>query len=258
MLTYGKIITLARSQTLFVRRENTTHDRYHIHPHRHRPLSLPNPAICPSRSIGARGVRGTVELDPAYAPGLKDLTGFSRIILSTHFPPHGRLRARGGPVPRQGPARCLCNPGTPPAERDWAFDPQTRRRRGVRRSPSRTWISWTAPRSWTSSPTSRRLTPSPMNGPDGWPDPWKTPAPTLGRSILLTGRARAFIRVPGTGADRWKSTRSRKSLASPSRRRVLPPGSGYLPMPLILLPFSLRYGGDWSYASDTIKIALRQ
>lgn len=44
-----------------------------------------DPRDMPIQSIGARGVRGTVELDPAYAPGLKDLTGFSRIILLYHF-----------------------------------------------------------------------------------------------------------------------------------------------------------------------------
>lgn len=39
----------------------------------------------PIQPAGASGVRGTVQLDPEYAPGLKDLDGFSHIILVYHF-----------------------------------------------------------------------------------------------------------------------------------------------------------------------------
>jgi tRNA-Thr(GGU) m(6)t(6)A37 methyltransferase TsaA len=39
----------------------------------------------PIQPVGARGVRGTIELDPTYATGLKDLEGFSRIIVLYHF-----------------------------------------------------------------------------------------------------------------------------------------------------------------------------
>lgn len=39
----------------------------------------------PIQPVGARGIRGVIELDPAYAAGLKDLEGFSRIILLYHF-----------------------------------------------------------------------------------------------------------------------------------------------------------------------------
>ncbi|HOI12773.1 MAG TPA: tRNA (N6-threonylcarbamoyladenosine(37)-N6)-methyltransferase TrmO [Methanoculleus sp.] len=49
----------------------------------HSPFS--DPRNMPVQTIGARGVRGTIELDPAYAAGLKDLSGFSRIILLYHF-----------------------------------------------------------------------------------------------------------------------------------------------------------------------------
>ncbi|MCB2209800.1 tRNA (N6-threonylcarbamoyladenosine(37)-N6)-methyltransferase TrmO [bacterium] len=35
----------------------------------------------PIQPSGARGTRGTLELDPAFVPGLKDLTGFSHLIL---------------------------------------------------------------------------------------------------------------------------------------------------------------------------------
>ena len=39
----------------------------------------------PIQSAGAKGIKGTIELHPAYAEGLKDLEGFSHIILLYHF-----------------------------------------------------------------------------------------------------------------------------------------------------------------------------
>lgn len=39
----------------------------------------------PIQSAGAKGIKGTIELHPAYAEGLKDLAGFSHIILLYHF-----------------------------------------------------------------------------------------------------------------------------------------------------------------------------
>jgi len=44
-----------------------------------------DPRDMPIQPVGARGVRGTIELDPIYAAGLKDLKGFSRIIVLYHF-----------------------------------------------------------------------------------------------------------------------------------------------------------------------------
>ncbi|MFY9193974.1 MAG: tRNA (N6-threonylcarbamoyladenosine(37)-N6)-methyltransferase TrmO [Methanoculleus sp.] len=49
----------------------------------HSPFS--DPRDMPIQPVGARGVRGTIELDPTYATGLKDLEGFSRIIVLYHF-----------------------------------------------------------------------------------------------------------------------------------------------------------------------------
>lgn len=43
------------------------------------------PQGMPIQAAYAPDVRGTVELDPAYAAGLKDLDGFSHIILLYHF-----------------------------------------------------------------------------------------------------------------------------------------------------------------------------
>jgi len=39
----------------------------------------------PLQTIAAQGVRGSVELEPAYAEGLKDLAAFSHLILLTHL-----------------------------------------------------------------------------------------------------------------------------------------------------------------------------
>ena len=39
----------------------------------------------PIQAIGAKGVGGTVEMEPKYEDGLKDLQGFSHIILIYHF-----------------------------------------------------------------------------------------------------------------------------------------------------------------------------
>ena len=43
------------------------------------------PEGMPIQPSGARGVRGRVEVQPAYHEGLKDLDGFSHIILLYHF-----------------------------------------------------------------------------------------------------------------------------------------------------------------------------
>jgi tRNA-Thr(GGU) m(6)t(6)A37 methyltransferase TsaA len=39
----------------------------------------------PVQAAGAKGIRGAIELYPSYAEGLKDLDGFSHIILIYHF-----------------------------------------------------------------------------------------------------------------------------------------------------------------------------
>ena len=39
----------------------------------------------PIQPAGAEGVVGTVEIEPEYAAGLKDIEGFSHIILIYHF-----------------------------------------------------------------------------------------------------------------------------------------------------------------------------
>jgi len=43
------------------------------------------PEGTPIQPAGAKGIEGTVELFPKYAEGLKDLEGFSHIILLYHF-----------------------------------------------------------------------------------------------------------------------------------------------------------------------------
>ena len=39
----------------------------------------------PIQPTGAGGIRGTIEIDPQFVPGLKDLEGFSHLILIYHF-----------------------------------------------------------------------------------------------------------------------------------------------------------------------------
>lgn len=56
----------------------------------YRPIGLihspfDKPAGMPIQPAGADGVCGTVEVLPEFAPGLKDLDGFSHIILLFHF-----------------------------------------------------------------------------------------------------------------------------------------------------------------------------
>jgi tRNA-Thr(GGU) m(6)t(6)A37 methyltransferase TsaA len=43
------------------------------------------PKGTPIQSTGAEGIKGTIELFPEYADGLKDLEGFSHFILLYHF-----------------------------------------------------------------------------------------------------------------------------------------------------------------------------
>jgi len=43
------------------------------------------PKGTPIQPVGARGIGGTVEVFPEYAEGLKDIEGFSHIILICHF-----------------------------------------------------------------------------------------------------------------------------------------------------------------------------
>lgn len=49
----------------------------------HSPFARPEGM--PIQTTGARGVRGTVEVKPEFADGLKDLEGFSHILLIYHF-----------------------------------------------------------------------------------------------------------------------------------------------------------------------------
>lgn len=43
------------------------------------------PADMPIQSVAASGIAGSIELLPAYAAGLKDIEGFSHLILIVHF-----------------------------------------------------------------------------------------------------------------------------------------------------------------------------
>ena len=47
----------------------------------------------PIQPVGARGIKGTVDVQAEYEDGLKDLDGFSHIILIYHFHLAGLLPA---------------------------------------------------------------------------------------------------------------------------------------------------------------------
>lgn len=51
----------------------------------------------PIQSAGAAGVEGWVKIDPSFEEGLKDLEGFSHIILLYHFHKAGQVRLRVTP-----------------------------------------------------------------------------------------------------------------------------------------------------------------
>ncbi len=69
-----------------------------------------NPADTPKQTESARGIAGTVDIEPAYAAGLKDLDGLSYVWLLVYFdranqyslevttardePPHGLFATR--------------------------------------------------------------------------------------------------------------------------------------------------------------------
>lgn len=46
---------------------------------------FPDTAGMPIQPTGAKGVKGTIDIDPQFENGLKDLEGFSHIILIYHF-----------------------------------------------------------------------------------------------------------------------------------------------------------------------------
>jgi tRNA-Thr(GGU) m(6)t(6)A37 methyltransferase TsaA len=51
----------------------------------------------PIQPTGAQSIRGTIDINPEFAPGLKDLDGFSHIILLYHF--HRSKRTRLEVIP---------------------------------------------------------------------------------------------------------------------------------------------------------------
>ena len=56
----------------------------------HTPFTQPEGM--PMQPAGAVGVKGTVEVEDQYRAGLKDLDGFSHVILLYHYPPQSGIR----------------------------------------------------------------------------------------------------------------------------------------------------------------------
>jgi tRNA (adenine37-N6)-methyltransferase len=58
---------------------------------------FPDHAGMPIQTVAAKGVRGTIELDPAYAGALADLDGFTHLHLITHMHRTGGVSLRVTP-----------------------------------------------------------------------------------------------------------------------------------------------------------------
>jgi tRNA-Thr(GGU) m(6)t(6)A37 methyltransferase TsaA len=58
----------------------------------HSPFS--EPKGMPIQPVGAKGIKGSVEIKPKYAEGLKDLDGFSHIILLYHLHLHNDYKLK--------------------------------------------------------------------------------------------------------------------------------------------------------------------
>lgn len=56
-----------------------------------------SPEAMPIQPAGARGTRGRAELKPEYVPGLRDLEGFSHLILLYRFHQAGPVRLEARP-----------------------------------------------------------------------------------------------------------------------------------------------------------------
>lgn len=56
-----------------------------------------DPSGTPIQPSAARGVMGSVVLDPEFEPGLQDLEGFSHLVLLYHFHRAGRVHLRVKP-----------------------------------------------------------------------------------------------------------------------------------------------------------------
>ncbi len=70
------------------------------------------PTGTPIQSLAARDVEGTVEIDPKYADGLRDIDGFSHLILIYHCPPMQEAFVAGQTLPRQSNSWCLRHSGS--------------------------------------------------------------------------------------------------------------------------------------------------
>jgi tRNA (adenine37-N6)-methyltransferase len=57
----------------------------HLQADRDRPIPPQGSGECADPAGFAKGIEGQIELDPSLAPGLKDLEGFSHLILLYHF-----------------------------------------------------------------------------------------------------------------------------------------------------------------------------
>ena len=142
------------------------------------------PPGTPIQPGAAAGIQGTVEVFPEYREGLRDLEGFSHLILLYYFhlaPGFSLFLVQ--PFLDDQKQRPVCHPGAGPTESHRHFHRAVGSASTARGSTSGRWISWTAPRFWTSSLTCPGLIAGTGRPAAGWPKiwtGWKAPKTTAG------------------------------------------------------------------------------
>ena len=102
----------------------------------------------PIQSSAAEGVAGTVELEPEFAAGLKDLDGFSHILLLYHFHLSKGHSLEVKPFLDDVLQRCVCHVCLSGKSNRY-FGSQTDRNRGLDVAHRKTLTYWTARPCWT-------------------------------------------------------------------------------------------------------------
>ncbi len=150
------------------------------------------PTDMPIQPTGAIGIQGTIEVLDEFRAGLKDLDGFSHLILLYHFHQSSGFNLHPVPFWIVNRADCLRPENRSIRFRSACPSCDWTRSRLVC-GTSRTWIFSTEPRSWTSSPTCRHSTRQKTCAPAG--------SRTRPRRSPTTDRMIGFSRARGPGSS---------------------------------------------------------
>ncbi len=140
------------------------------------------PPGTPIQPGAAAGIQGMVEVFPEYREGLKDLEGFSHLILLYYFHLAPGFSLLVQPF-LDDQKRGLFATGRRPCRTPSVFPPCGWSASTAHGSTSGRWISWTAPRFWTSSLTCPGLIAGTGRPAAGWLKiwtGWKAPRTTAG------------------------------------------------------------------------------